>query len=131
MTFSCSAAGMCSSTPANEGMTVSDAPGDCKKDVCTSGAVTTVVDNNDVPADSNPCTTDTCNSGMPQNTNVAATVSCGASLMCDGNGNCVGCITAANCPAGNACQVPVCMTGGVCGFTNVAAFTPVTDTSDR
>jgi hypothetical protein len=126
--FTCSASGQCSSAPRNEGMTVSDAPGDCKKDVCTSGAITTVNDNNDVPADNNPCTDDTCSNGMPQNMNVSATVSCGPSLMCDGYGNCVGCITAANCPTGNACQVAVCKTGGICDFTNVAEFTAVTDT---
>ena len=38
--------------------------------MCTNGAVTNVVDNNDLPADNNPCTDDTCSNGMPQNMNV-------------------------------------------------------------
>ena len=108
-------------------MTVSDVPGDCHKDVCTNGAVTNVVDNNDLPADNNPCTTDTCSSGTPQNMNVAAGMTCGTNGMCNGNGACVGCIADANCPAGNDCQIPVCMAGGVCGFTPRAEFTPLSD----
>ena len=127
MVFSCNSSGQCSSTPRNEGMTVSDVPGDCHKDVCTNGAVTNVVDNNDLPADNNPCTTDTCSSGTPQNMNVAAGLTCGTNGMCNGNGACVGCIADANCPAGNDCQVPVCMAGGVCGFTPRAEFTPLSD----
>ena len=62
-TRSCTA-GMCGfiDTPAGTPVTM-QTPGDCHKNVCDGmGGVTTTVDNNDVPDDSNPCTTDSCNS---------------------------------------------------------------------
>ena len=36
---------------------------------------------------------------LPSNPNIDAGTICGPSLMCDGNGACVGCITDADCPA--------------------------------
>ena len=93
-----------------------------------NGATTSVVDDTDVLVDGNPCTDDLCSNGNASNPNKNVGFSCGPSLMCDGAGNCVGCVLDTDCPAApNVCQVRVCMTGGVCGNTNVATGTPVTD----
>jgi hypothetical protein len=118
---------MCGSTNTQDGTLVSQGPtGDCHKDVCMNGATTTVVDDNDLPADGNPCTTDVCTNGTPSNNFVNAGTSCGPSLMCNGSGGCVGCLQDTDCPmAPNVCQVRVCMTGGVCGFNNVPVGTLV------
>jgi len=125
--FHCNA-GLCSSSDANDGTPVSDDPGDCKKTVCMSGAAAQINDNNDVYVDGNPCTDDQCMDGVPQNPNVAAGMSCGGALMCDGGGNCVGCIIDANCPPPppNSCLVSVCNAGS-CGFTFKPVGTPVAD----
>jgi hypothetical protein len=125
-TFTCSAAGVCGSSNADDGTLVTNVPvGNCHRDVCMTGAITTVVDDNDVDVDGNLCTDDVCSGGVSSHPNVAAATSCGPGLMCNGNGACVGCLTDDNCPQPpNDCQVRVCMTGGVCGFTNKNAGTP-------
>src|SRR6185369_6495700 len=77
--------------------------------------------------DGNPCTDDLCSGGNPTNPNKNVGTTCGPSLMCDGAGNCVGCVMDTDCPAApNVCQVRVC-TGGVCGYNNVATGTLATD----
>jgi hypothetical protein len=49
-------------------------------------------------------------------------------LVCDGNGACVGCLTAADCPGtDSACQHKIC-TSGSCGTANTAVGTLVTNT---
>ena len=89
--------------------------GDCQKAVCVSGTCGFVADNSDVPADSNPCTNDLCIDGVPSQTNVASGTACGGGF-CNGQGACVGCVTAENCPSPtNPCEVRVC-NSGTCGF---------------
>jgi hypothetical protein len=94
--------------------------GDCQKAVCTAGACGFAADDSDLPADDgNPCTTDTCSNGVVVHTPVAEGQTCGAGMVCNGSGQCVGCNKAADCPApSSACQVATC-SSGTCGFANV------------
>jgi hypothetical protein len=126
-TFTCSAAGMCGSTNANDGTLVTNVPvGNCHKDVCMTGAITTVVDDSDVFVDGNLCTGDTCSGGVPSNPNQPVGFPCGTGQVCNGGGSCVGCLADSDCPLPpNACQTRVC-SSGVCGFNNVAVDTLVT-----
>ena len=56
-----------------------------------------VNDDTDLPVDGNACTDDVCTAGVPSNPNLSSGTTCGTNLMCNGQGACVGCITAANC----------------------------------
>jgi len=128
--FSCSGTNTCSSTDKSDGTLVpntNDTAGNCHKDVCMGGATTRIVDDTDLPADGNPCTDDMCSNGTPSHTNVSFGTNCGPSLMCDGNGACVGCVTEADCPLPpNACQNRVCVNNS-CGFTNVMTGVVISD----
>ena len=63
--------------------------GDCSVTQCDgNGAVATVASSTDVVDDGNPCTDDVCNGQTPAHPAKAAGVSCGASSVCDGQGNC-------------------------------------------
>src|SRR5688572_911931 len=86
---SCTTAADCPQGPA----------GDCQKAVCDSGTCGFVADDTDTPVDSNPCTTGTCTAGVPSQVSVAAGAAC-AGGVCNGQGACVGCNTAADCPQG-------------------------------
>jgi hypothetical protein len=100
--------------------------GDCQTNECDgAGAIAAIDDNPDVPDDGNPCTTDSCVSGVPTFTNAAAQVSCGVSLVCDGNGVCVGCVAASDCPGvDDECKSRTCV-GNACGVAFTAFGTPV------
>jgi hypothetical protein len=104
----------------------SQTPGDCKKNVCDgAGNVVSQDDDGDVPDDSNPCTNDLCNAGVPSHTPVASGTSCGASLVCNGAGTCVGCNTGTDCPGQDTeCHTRTCNAGN-CGVSFTASGTPV------
>ncbi len=106
--------------------TTAQAPRDCKRVECDgAGATFTVPDVSDLPVDGNPCTSDVCNGDLASNPPIMAGTSCGANLMCDGTGQCVGCITVADCPGmDTACQTRGC-TAGKCVVTNVQPGTVV------
>ncbi|MEP7121144.1 MAG: hypothetical protein ABJE95_09550 [Byssovorax sp.] len=91
--------------------------GDCRKTVCNGqGLLTQQVDDADLPEDSNPCTVDICNAGLPDHHPVASGASCGGVLSCDGLGNCTGCTTPSECPGADTdCQTRSCK-AKVCGF---------------
>ena len=114
---SCTTAADCPQGPA----------GDCQKAVCTSGTCGFETDNADVPVDSNQCTTGTCAGGVPAQVNVAAGAAC-ATGVCNRQGQCVGCNSAADCPQGPGgnCQKAVC-NAGVCGFATDNTDVPATD----
>lgn len=90
--------------------------GDCHRNQCDGlGAVTSAVDDTDVPVDGNPCTLDVCSSGVPSNPFAPQRTSCGGAKMCDGNGACVDCIAATDCPGTDAtCSHRTCV-AGTCG----------------
>jgi hypothetical protein len=109
----------------------SQSPGDCLLAVCDgAGSVTTEADTNDPQDDSNPCTDDVCNAGgTTDHTPSALGATCGVGLFCDGNGVCVGCIDATDCPTpSNECEVAEC-NAGVCGTGFAALGTPLASQS--
>jgi hypothetical protein len=102
-------------------------PGDCKVRRCDGlGNAVDSTDDNDLPDDSNPCTQDRCSSGVPSHTPVSSSAACGTALFCDGQGHCVGCLTAPNCPGtDNDCRTRTCVSN-VCGFDYKGAGTATT-----
>jgi hypothetical protein len=101
--------------------------GDCRINQCDGGdAIAANVDDTDLPVDGNPCTDDVCVDGAPANPPSAAGTACGVDLVCDGQGACVDCVTAADCPAAanGECATATC-TAGVCGFDYQPAGTAV------
>jgi hypothetical protein len=125
-TYTCSAAGVCGSSNTADGTALpGQTAGDCKRNVCMTGAAAVVNDDNDVDVDGNLCTDDVCMNGTPSNPNLPLGEICGPSLTCDGNGGCVGCFADSDCPLpANDCQTRVC-NQGTCGFNNVAQNMPI------
>jgi hypothetical protein len=126
-TRTCSAAHACGITNAAAGKLLAiQTTGDCRKNQCDgAGNTQTVNDDTDLPIDGNVCTKDLCTSGAPSNPLQPVGTTCGTNLMCNGAGQCVGCITVADCPGSDtACQTRAC-TGGQCLINNVAAGTVV------
>jgi hypothetical protein len=99
---------------------------DCKQSQCDgNGGTQTVPDDTDLPVDDNVCTHDVCTQGIPSNPFVTAGTTCAANQICDGNGACVGCVVASNCPGTDTeCHTRTCVSH-VCGVTNTAAGTAV------
>lgn len=69
--------------------------------------------------DRKPCTNDRCTNGfcfnIPQ-----TSAPCGNGLMCNGNGDCAGCVPGmedAQCPAPPVCNRYICNSGSVCELT--------------
>lgn len=81
----------------------SQTPGDCISNECNgSGAINGVPDDADLPNDDNDCTTDVCDRGIPDNVPLAPETECDGGV-CNADGNCVECITGAQCPLSNVC----------------------------
>ena len=101
-------------------------PGDCNESRCDgAGAIVQVSEDADVPDDQNPCTLEGCDQGTPTSVPAPPGGACGMSMVCDGNGACVGCITVADCPGQDTeCQARTCV-GNTCGFAYQMAGTPV------
>lgn len=94
---------------------VGQSTGDCLVAVCDgSGGVTQIADDVDEPDDMNDCTVDTCSAGVPTYTPAALGTSCGASLVCDASGTCVGCNVPADCGVDGPCVAFTC-TSNTCG----------------
>ncbi|HEY1812016.1 MAG TPA: hypothetical protein VGG74_06635 [Kofleriaceae bacterium] len=91
--------------------------GDCKIAQCDgSGNVVEDTDDSDVPAASGPCVITSCSNGEPSMADAASGTTCGNSLVCDGAGQCVGCISAAECPGSDTeCETRTCI-GNTCGI---------------
>jgi hypothetical protein len=105
--------------------TAAQTAGDCKQNECNgAGAIVANPHNADVPVDGNLCTSDVCTQGIPSNPPVAAGSSCGAGLVCNAVGTCLGCNTGADCPGSDTeCQTRTC-TSNTCGVSFTAAGTP-------
>jgi hypothetical protein len=107
----------------------SQTAGDCHTKQCDgNGGIVDTIDDTDKPNDGKDCTNDVCTNGVPSNTNKQAGTSCGTNLVCDGNGACVGCITAADCGAATSCKSFTC-NAGTCVQNNVASGTVVSNTT--
>jgi hypothetical protein len=100
--------------------------GDCKVDACDGlGAVVSSADDTDLPDDANDCTGNVCSMGVPSNPPSVAGAACGLGMFCNGNGACVGCLTANDCPGQNGpCQSRTCI-ANTCGIAFVATGMPV------
>jgi hypothetical protein len=96
--------------------------GDCRREECDgNGGVTSAVDDGDVPDDANPCTIEACKAGAVTSTRAAKGTTCGTALACDGEGACVGCTAASECPGVDTeCQTRTCI-ATKCGVSNAAA----------
>lgn len=110
--------------------------GDCKQVVCDGTGKSMVVNlDTDVPEDNNPCTQNVCTAGAPSNPNIAAGVSCGNPLICDGMGKCIGCLTPMDCidlPPNDFCKTRTCV-NQVCGLslTPAGTDTPTGQTAEN
>jgi plastocyanin len=98
--------------------------GDCLVNKCDgAGASKPVINDLDLPDDSNPCTNDVCTSGVVSHPAASAGTVCGVGQACNGAGACTGCVAAATCPGSDTeCQTRTC-TASVCGFSFTAAGT--------
>jgi hypothetical protein len=103
--------------------TPSQTQGDCRTAVCDgSGGTTFVADDSDLPALDNACVEHLCTIGIASTPPLAQGTKCGAGgdMLCDGAGQCVGCVTATDCPGVDQdCQKRTCV-AGVCGVKNTA-----------
>lgn len=102
--------------------------GNCQEAVCDgAGGVTSIDDDGDVPIDGLECTEDVCDAGMPSNPPVLEGTACGTNGVCDDAGQCIGCITAADCAGQDTfCQAIAC-NAGVCGVDNTPLGVPLPD----
>lgn len=119
VTFTCDQ-GMCGSIYAPQGTAVQDTIiGNCNKLICDgNGNTIGAIDSQDLPPDDgNQCTTEVCKNGMPDHppTNEGTECNQNGGSMCDGQANCVECLSAADCPSSTLCAKAVC-TLGHCGF---------------
>jgi len=90
----CDDMGACAEKNADDGtVAATQIAGDCKKNVCMGGAVTSANDDADIEVDSTDCTTDTCANGSPVHEPVAANTACSdnGGAFCDDAGACVEC----------------------------------------
>lgn len=114
--------GACTTKPVPVGTLVTaQAAGDCKRNQCDGvGGVVSTNDPTDVEDDANDCTVDTCVSGTPSHAAATSGTSCGAAdagaaMVCNGQGQCVGCVTGADCAGEDTeCRTRTCV-AGVCG----------------
>jgi hypothetical protein len=110
-------AGVCGTEPLAAGtLTGNQVVGDCKRVECDgAGAEVVVNDDADKPVDTNECTDDLCDGGVPSNTNTLAGTTCAQNggAVCDGAGACVECAGGSDCASGvcmnNVCQAATCM----------------------
>lgn len=107
----------CGIEPMPDGTLVPGQPaGDCQKLFCQAGEITQEADDTDVPVDNNACTKDLCTAGVPSNPPEPPNTSCGDTLVCNGAGQCVGCVSPETCPGvDDFCKKRTCE-ASVCGF---------------
>jgi hypothetical protein len=89
-------------------------PGNCQLESCDgSGSAGSEADDADLPDDNNDCTLDSCDQGTPTFDDATAGEQCGmgGGTVCDGAGQCVGCVLAADCGADTACVSWSCDAG--------------------
>lgn len=72
--------------------------------------------------DGDPCTVDFCVNGVCGHASAPAGTPC-ATGVCNGNGNCVECLSPTNCDDGNPCTFDICISG-VCSHIPAPAGTP-------
>ena len=91
----CSMSGICGFAYTASGTATStQTAGDCKKNVCNgSGGVSTIVDDTDLPANTNACLSAVCSNGVPSTPPKAAGTACtSGGTVCNGAGVCGVCV---------------------------------------
>jgi hypothetical protein len=121
--------GQCASVDQPQGSPLPPAQqqvGDCHEWVCDGmGGSTEVVDDTDVPDDGRECTVDSCTLGVADNAPMQQGTACGlgGALVCDLDGDCVGCNAPTDCNGtDDFCGQRTC-NGQVCGMSYTAAGT--------
>ena len=132
---SCTAGGQCLVTnqPAGTTTGITQTPGDCQRRQCGSaGAVISVVDNADLPADGNQCTQDLCTGGVPSHLPELQDTACAQNNGTRCNGilgaeACVQCNNPGQCTGGpdTDCRSRTCSAAGVCGLSLTMVGTTV------
>src|SRR5688572_19259556 len=121
-------AGVCGQTFAAQGTAVNAAlqtNANCQLIVCDgAGDMESVDDDTDLPVDGLECTDDVCNAGIPLNPDLPSGTTCSAGV-CKATGDCVGCLTPADCGGTNTfCQTITCV-GNLCGVDNTIGGIPL------
>lgn len=122
--------GHCTTTDVADGTALPDqTEGDCKTVVCDgAGETRTAASQKDSPpVDDNPCTAERCDGDTPKTDFVGRGGACGNALICDGEGHCVGCTAAEDCPGSDGpCGTRSC-DDGMCGGDFLDPGTPLPD----
>jgi hypothetical protein len=103
--------GLCGMDAAPAGEAGTQTSGDCKVNLCDGeGALVAEDDLGDIEFDDNECTQDLCEAGVPKHPAESTSTPCGSGTAthCDGNGACVGCDNATECPSA-ACTSYECV----------------------
>lgn len=104
----------CISVDAAEGKpTTSQVAGDCQQIECDGHGLVRSSAAGDPRDDGRECTDDTCAQGVPVNTARPAGTPCtqGGGAVCSGAGDCIGCLSDADCP-GKICKAALCVPTG-------------------
>ena len=118
------ASGSCENVPA-DGDLPTQVDADCKVARCVNGNAREEPDAADLPDDDNDCTDDVCNGDMPSHPNRMSGSTCASDggSMCDGDGNCVECLSNNECTAPQTC--------GGAGAAGFCGCTPSVDCGGR
>ncbi len=129
--MACSACnlGVCSYT-ADGAATQDTTTGDCQQPVCDgAGSTRLVTDDTDLPFDGSQidCLVPACTGGVPGSAPLSSGASCSlpGGAVCDGAGQCVGCVVAADCAGSDTeCATRTCVSN-TCGMNYASLNTPV------
>ena len=102
----------------------------CTLDDCVSGACVHPNADAAAPDDGNDCTADTCIEGMPKHTPQSGPCGQGDLLMCNAQGQCMGCTTAEQCGQTNECEAWSCNGDTVCVTERKPNGFPLPDPTD-
>ena len=96
-----------------------DEPPDCHASACdANGQPVKIVDVGNIPSVASACIANACDSnGQTVSTNLpagSACISTGGSVLCDGQGACVTCLSDSDCGAKGLCRAGACVTSGAC-----------------
>ncbi|MBI4701409.1 MAG: hypothetical protein HY744_09655 [Deltaproteobacteria bacterium] len=122
--------GVCGSEPEAYGaMVPNQIPGDCQTAICDgNGGEASLPEDGDFPNDGEQCTIEYCSGGVPQqyNENPYSWCDQNGGTMCDGDGHCVACLNAWDCPLGDSpCAGTYCDEQHQCGYDFVAQGTTI------
>jgi len=115
----CGAEMVCVNDPSNDPLPDSyQTDGDCQLRTCVDGEETTVNDDADPPVPASECEIGSCSNGVGVTNPAAEGLPCGSNGLCDGLGNCAGCLLATDCPANFSpdCGSVAC-NNGICDTT--------------